>query len=136
MRDFLKKELTGVFNIPKPAIGIDVDGTIDQAPEFFSVLTNTWPGDIHIITMRSHMDELLHDLRSWNVKHTHIHLVDKFSDKGKIIDEHKLVMFFDDMPEVLQQVGEQYNVCLIRNEGNFNHETSKYIMSEKTAEII
>jgi hypothetical protein len=31
-----------------PAIGLDLDGTIDQAPEFFSHLSACWQGDVHI----------------------------------------------------------------------------------------
>ena len=136
MKSQILQDLRTMYDIPKPAIGIDVDGTIDQAPEFFSVLSNSWPGDVHIITMRSDMATLVNDLKAWNIRYSKIHLVNTFSDKGKVIDALKLVMFFDDMPEVLQAVDCKYNVCLIRNDGNFNADTSKYIMSTNTAELI
>jgi uncharacterized HAD superfamily protein len=136
MKDFLLKELKGVFNIPRPAIGIDVDGTIDQAPEFFSVLSNNWPGDVHIITMRDNMTRLKNDLMTWGIKYHHIHLVQRFADKGEIIDKHSLVMFFDDMPEVLQYVNPTCNVCLVRNDGNFDADKSQFIMSKQTAYLL
>ncbi|TVS15306.1 MAG: hypothetical protein EA424_16430 [Planctomycetaceae bacterium] len=35
-----------------PTLGIDLDGTIDETPAFFQVLTKTWPGRVVIITAR------------------------------------------------------------------------------------
>ena len=30
--------------IPIPTLGVDLDGTIDEAPIFFTLLCNRWPG--------------------------------------------------------------------------------------------
>src|SRR4051812_46263292 len=35
-----------------PALGIDLDGTIDQDPGFFSRLSEFWPGPVYIVTYR------------------------------------------------------------------------------------
>ena len=136
MLNDLKAEMKSAFTIPAPAIGIDVDGTIDQAPEFFATLTQNWPGEIHIITMRSDPQDIADTLQHYGLKWTHIHPVYGVKSKAEIIARHKLVMYFDDMPEVLQTVEEPYNVCLIRNPGNFDFETKQYIMSDKTAYFI
>ena len=33
-----------------PSIALDLDGTIDEAPEFFRVLSECWPGKVYVIT--------------------------------------------------------------------------------------
>ena len=131
-KTFVRDMLKGAFDYKKPSIGIDVDGTIDQAPEFFSTLTHSWPGDIHIITMRNDEASVIKTCQEFDIKYTHIKLVNRFEEKSVYVKEHNICMFFDDMPEVLVEVGYQNNCCLIRNEGNFDFDEKKYVMSRKT----
>jgi hypothetical protein len=44
--------LAGLFSMPQPSIGIDIDGCIDEAPIFFRILSHNWPGDVFIISFR------------------------------------------------------------------------------------
>ncbi len=36
-----------------PALRLDRDGTIDEAPEFFRLLAGMWPGPVYVITYRA-----------------------------------------------------------------------------------
>jgi hypothetical protein len=119
-----------------PAIGLDLDGTIDQAPEFFSHLSSCWQGEVHIITYRTDRQGVVRDLERHGIKSTHIHLVDSFEAKAKIASQHHILMMFDDMPEVLKSFDQNQNVCLIRNEGNYDYETRRWQFSHKTGEIV
>lgn len=119
-----------------PAIGLDMDGTIDQAPRFFSHLSQCWQGDVHIITYRSDRQGVISDLENFAVRASHIHLVDSFEEKARIAAEFKILMMFDDMPEVLKSFNQEQNVCLIRNEGNYDFETGRWLFSRSTGEIV
>lgn len=119
-----------------PAIGLDLDGTIDQAPEFFSHLSACWQGDVHIITYRSDRQGVIRDLERYCIKSTHIHLVESFEAKAKIANEFQILMMFDDMPEVLKSFDKGQNVCLIRNEGNYDFQNGRWQLSHKTGEIV
>lgn len=119
-----------------PAIGLDLDGTIDQAPQFFSHLSKCWQGEVHIITYRSDRQGVVRDLERYGVQSTHIHLVESFEEKAKIAEQFQILMMFDDMPEVLKSFNVTQNVCLIRNEGNYDFESGRWMLSRKTGEII
>lgn len=118
------------------SIGLDLDGTIDQAPQFFSHLSKCWQGDVHIITYRTDREGVTKDLEKFNIRATHIHLVDSFEAKAEIARNFKILMMFDDMPEVLKYFDKDQNVCLIRNEGNYDHDSRLWQLSRKTGELI
>lgn len=118
------------------AIGLDLDGTIDQAPLFFQHLSINWPGEVHIITYRTDRQGVDRDLEKYKIRSTHIHLVESFEEKALIAQKHRILMMFDDMPEVLKHFGKNLNVCLIRNEGNYDYELGRWTLSHKTGEIV
>ena len=35
--------------MPAPALGIDLDGCVDEAPIFFPLLTSRWPGKVFVM---------------------------------------------------------------------------------------
>jgi hypothetical protein len=37
---------------PWPALGMDLDGTADEAPAFFKFLAASWPGKVYVLTYR------------------------------------------------------------------------------------
>lgn len=45
--------LREVVSQPKPTLGIDLDGCVDESPSFFNIVTHVWPGDVIVITFRS-----------------------------------------------------------------------------------
>jgi uncharacterized HAD superfamily protein len=131
----LKKNISSVRNLFEsqyPALGIDVDGCIDESPIFFSNLTKFWPGDVFVISMRSDIEKLENFLNEKKIKFNKIFLVKKFEEKANIIRENGISIFIDDQPEVLNHIPDTVSVLLFRNSGNFNYGEKKWIFSEDT----
>jgi hypothetical protein len=128
--------LKNVHTVPNPSIGIDLDGTIDESPAFFSILTNLWPGQVYIITYRDDLSGIRSDLAKYNIKYTDIVTVNSFPQKAKEIDRLGISVFFDDMDEVLKHIKSNVTVLKIRNEGNFDYDDKRWVYSEDTGRQI
>ena len=112
-----------------PALGLDLDGTIDEAPEFFRFLAKTWPGPVYIITYRDNQEKAIADAAKFGVE-AEVILVSDFSEKAQIIKDRNIKVFFDDMGEVLIHVPEDVAVFKVRNGGNFCFDTKKWYTAE------
>jgi uncharacterized HAD superfamily protein len=119
-----------------PSIGIDIDGCITDFPIFFQVLSSSWPGKVFIITMRFRKDDTELFLKNKNIRFDQIHMVNSFAEKGNIIRNYGISAFFDDQPEILKSITPNCACFLVRNEGNFDFERSKFTMSSNTADVI
>lgn len=128
--------LKNVHTIPSPSIGIDFDGTIDEAPVFFNILSNLWPGKVYIITYRDDLPGIKRDLAAFGIKYTDIVTVNSFPQKAQEIDRLGISVFFDDMDEVLKHVKSNVTVLKIRNEGNFDYDDKRWVYSEDTGRQI
>lgn len=126
--------LKGIFDLGPPSLGIDLDGTIDEAPEFFSELSRSWPGMVYLITYRDDGKKALEDAEKHGVRVDAVVLVKSFEEKAQKIKELQITTFFDDMDEVLQHVAPECKVFKIRNEGNFNFESKRWLYSKNTGE--
>ena len=91
-------------------IGIDIDGTISSAPEFFSCLTRAFRQAghrVYIITYREPMtvQATRNELALWGVEYDEIHLCGNMEEigqwKAKIAAMLDLDVMFDDMPQSL-----------------------------------
>tara|TARA_R110000765_G_scaffold133313_3_gene232042 strand:- start:270 stop:752 length:483 start_codon:yes stop_codon:yes gene_type:complete len=100
-------------------LGIDLDGTIDEAPEFFSMLSKIWPGFVYIVTYRQDYEKACSDIKSYGVRADKVILADKL-DKSSIIKEYGIKYYIDDMDECLINMPEDVTVFKIRNGGNFD----------------
>jgi hypothetical protein len=115
-----------------PSIGIDLDGTIDEAPEFFRLLTNLWPGRIYVITYRDDYARAVADVQRHGIKYDQVVLVDSFRGKAARIAELGISVYFDDMDEMLMHIPEGVAVMKIRNGGNFDYTLGKWLYSKQT----
>jgi hypothetical protein len=96
-------------------IGLDLDGTITDAPEFFSLITSMIISqhEVHIITYREDAKEnVAAELDGYGVKYTEIHLPPWNSEsapawKREIAETLDLDIMFEDSPEVLDQMPEK-----------------------------
>ena len=135
----IKEEISAISNImsiPFPSIGIDIDGCIDEAPLFFSVLAANWPGKIFIISYRDNLDGAKRTLKNFNIRYDELVLVSSFDEKAKVIGENNISVFFDDQPEMLREIAPACNVMLVRNGGNFDFDDKRWMLSNKTGKII
>ena len=94
-------------------IGIDLDDTITDVPELFSLITRALITDgheVHIITYREPgtEKEVQKDLEELGIGFTRIHLPDDFYSapewKAGLAEELKLDAMFEDSPEVLARM--------------------------------
>ena len=139
----MKQQLQEVTNIlvelmtpPVPPLGIDLDGCVDEAPIFFHLLTNTWPGKVYVLTYRSDRAKAVADLAQFKIKYDELILVDSFDAKAQIIKETGIQIYFDDQPEMLKNVAPDVNVMLVHNGGNFDFDDKLWTLSQHTGRLI
>jgi hypothetical protein len=121
---------------PHPSLGIDLDGCVDEAPLFFRTLTHCWPGKVYVLTYRKDREKTVQDLASFRIKYDELILVDSFDAKAEVIAREGIMTYFDDQPEMLKNVGPHVNVMLVRNEGNFDFDDRRWMLSEKTGKLV
>ena len=117
-------------------LGLDLDGVITEAPEFFSTWTHHWPGRVIVITYRSDRQKAIRDVESCNIRYDEIVLVDRFDGKAAVIKERGVHLYIDDQPEMLKNISSDCRVMLFRNEGNFDYDDSKWMLSNATGKIV
>jgi hypothetical protein len=92
-------------------VGIDLDGTITDAPALFSLLTHALLGmegnEVHIITYRDMLrEDVEDDLQRYNIRYTRLHLPKPDDDapewKSRLATELDLDIMFEDSPEILE----------------------------------
>lgn len=125
-----------VLHQPKPTLGIDLDGCVDEAPGFFHILSTVWPGDVLVITFRNDREKAIADLQKHRIRFTDIVLVNSFDQKAEVIAERQISFYIDDQPEMLKNVSVKTAVMLFRNEGNFDFKDRKWMLSDQTGKLI
>ncbi|QDU39619.1 hypothetical protein Mal4_39650 [Maioricimonas rarisocia] len=119
-----------------PAIGIDLDGCIDEAPEWFRTLSYVWPGNVYVITYRRDGEKARRDVAHFGVRCDEVILVDRFDAKATVIADRNISVYFDDQDEMLLHVPEGVTVLKIRNGGNFDFDERKWLFSDVTGRQI
>jgi hypothetical protein len=114
-----------------PALGMDLDGTIDEAPAFFRFLSLSWPGAVYVLTFRDDRQKAVADVAALVVR-AQVVLVGSLQEKAERIKELGIKVFFDDMDEVLLHVPQGVAVFKVRNGGNFCFGTRKWLYSDRT----
>lgn len=119
-----------------PAIGLDLDGCIDEAPHFFTPLSHAWPGLVYVITYRRDYNKARDYVDSFNIRYEELILVDRFEDKAVVIEDRGIRIYFDDQDEMLMHVPDNVTVLKVRNGGNFDSETRQWLYSSATGRRI
>lgn len=114
------------------SIGLDLDGTIDEATPFFQWLSHNWPGKVYILTYRSDRAKTIRDLEKFGVRYDELVLVKSFAEKAVIIKREGIEIYFDDQDEMTIDIPECVKVFKIRNGGNFDFEVRKWLYSDET----
>jgi hypothetical protein len=142
-RRLLKDQIRGATDMlikiceqPLPSLGLDLDGTIDEAPGLFRLLAQHWPGKVFVITYRSDRAKAESDLKRFDIRYDQLILVDSFEAKAEVIFSNNIQVYFDDQPEMIQNVPSDVNVMLVRNGGNFDFDDKKWLFSKQTGKIV
>ncbi len=117
-------------------LGLDLDGTITDAPQFFSAWTHSWPGRVVIITYRTDREKTIRDLEQHEIRYDDLVLVDRMDGKAAVIAEYGVTMYVDDQPEILKNVPAGVNVMLFRNDGNYDFGDEHWMLSQQTVKLV
>lgn len=115
-----------------PTLGLDIDGTIDEGPDFFRTLSAIWPGRVVVITYRRDRGKAEEDLARFGVRYHDLILVSSFDAKAEVIATEGIDVYFDDQPEMLRNIPSHVNVMLVRNGGNFCFRDKLWLFSDQT----
>lgn len=121
---------------PPPNLGLDLDGLLDEAHTFFTLLASIWPGNVVVISYRNDYAKAEADLERLGIKYDELVLVDSFDAKADVIAEKNVGVYFDDQPEMLKNVPEGVHVFLYRNGGNYDFDDRLWLFSGRTARLI
>jgi uncharacterized HAD superfamily protein len=121
---------------PLLTLGLDLDGVITDAPEFFSAWSHSWNGRVIVVTFRHDKAKAIEDLEIRNIRYDDVILVTRFEDKAKVIAREKIDIFIDDQPEILKHIGQEVSVLLFRNEGNYDFEDRRWMLSNRTGKLM
>lgn len=124
------------MSVVYPSLGIDLDGCVDEFPIFFQLLTQYWPGKVYVITFRADKEKAISDLKSHNIRFDEVVLVKSLESKGDVIVDLGIMVYIDDQPEALKNIPLTVGVMLMRNEGNFDFDNRRWIMSNSTGRLI
>ncbi|TWU37497.1 hypothetical protein Q31b_42850 [Novipirellula aureliae] len=117
-------------------LGLDLDGCITEAPEFFSTWTHSWPGRVIVITYRRGRQKAIDDLAERNIRYDEVVLVDRFDGKAEVIKDMGVSLYVDDQPEMLKHIPAGVSIMLFRNEGNYDFADRKWMLSQETGKLV
>ena len=106
----------------KIKIGLDIDGTITEHPEFFAALSQSEKFEVHVITGRGAEDikDTTAELTALGIRWDKIHHADNWEDKGRVCKELGIEVMFDDQDEYISRISCDTLVLKPRNGGNWN----------------
>ena len=126
-----------IDDLPSPInLGLDLDGLLDEATDFFQMLSRIWPGSVVVISYRNDVAKAEADLEQLGIDYDELVLVDSFDAKADVIAEQNIGVYFDDQPEMLKNIPEGVHVMLYRNGGNFDFDEKLWLFSDRTAKLI
>jgi hypothetical protein len=122
-------------------VGLDLDGLLDERPDFFAFLSAALRAGGHFIAILTYRDPSSRSrtegqLAGWGVVYDELHFARSLADKGRLCREAKLDVYFDDQDECLVDVDETTTVFKIRNGGNFDFGTKRWLSTGKLTKLL
>ena len=122
-------------------VGLDLDGLLDERPDFFAFLTAALRVGGHFVAILTYRDpgRRTHteaQLAGWGIGYDELHFARSLSDKGRLCRELEIDTYFDDQDECVVGVGEKTTVFKIRNGGNFDFEEAKWLSTGKLTRLL
>jgi hypothetical protein len=122
-------------------IGLDLDGLLDERPDFFAFLSAALKAAGHFVAVLTHRDPESRvrteaQLAAWGIAFDELHFARSLSDKGRLCSELVIDVYFDDQDECLVGVGERTTVFKIRNGGNFDFQARKWLSTARLTRLV
>lgn len=125
-----------LLNFDAPPLGLDLDGTLDDAVALLHPLSYLWPGPVCIITYRDDRQMAVQRLGELGIRYDELYLVGSFKEKADVIKNRGIKIYIDDMDEVLTHVPEDVTVLKVRNGGNYDYDSKKWVYDNSTGRIV
>ena len=125
-------------------IGIDLHGTAERFPAFFSMLSMLWNsagcGKVYLITSHSHSDErVLRECTQAGIVCDEIIRTDSIrtnpADRAKLIEELNIAVMFDDLPEYSVHFPKSCLTFHVRHHLNFDFTNKKWLFPQGLVEV-
>ena len=113
---------------------LDLDGTITDYPEFFSIFSKMWPFKVYIVTYREDKVKAELDAKRYGIEYDDLICVNKLDGKAAEVKRLGAKAIFDDMDECLYNIPDDVLVLKVRNGGNF--EDGKWLYSSDTGLLL
>jgi hypothetical protein len=122
-------------------IGLDLDGTLDECPAFFALLTAALRAGGHFIAILTYRDPTSSrrteaQLAELGIVHDELHFARSLDDKGRLCRELFLDVYFDDQDECIVGVDERTMVFKVRNGGNFDFDNQKWVSTARLTRLL
>jgi hypothetical protein len=122
-------------------VALDIDGTISEHPEFFAVISTALRAAGHrvvVLTFRDPADRVatLTHLTDWGVQFDDLVHAPTREDKGRICGQLGIELFFEDEDECIIGVPADVLVCKVRNGGNFNFMTQRWVSTSRLTQLL
>jgi hypothetical protein len=122
-------------------IALDIDGLLDEHPEFFRFLSAALQAEGHFVAILTyrHPDSRVKTeeaLARWGIAHDALHFAQSLQDKGRLCRELRIDILFDDQDEVISAVDESTLVFKIRNGGNYAFGERKWLSTSKLTRLL
>lgn len=122
-------------------IGLDMDGLLDERPDFFAFLSATLRAAGHFVAVLTYRDpesrpRTESQLAAWGIEFDQVHFARSLADKGRLCRELRVDIYFDDQDECIQDVSESTTVFKIRNGGNFDFDQRKWMSTARLAQLL
>ncbi len=122
-------------------IGLDLDGLLDERPDFFAFLTASLRAGGHFVAVLTYRDPESRartegQLAAWGVGYDELHFARSLPDKGRLCRELEIDLYIDDQDECIQDVPETTTVFKIRNGGNFDFGERKWLSTARLTRLL
>jgi uncharacterized HAD superfamily protein len=122
-------------------VALDIDGTISERPEFFAFLSVALRAAGHHVIVLTYRDPARADatrmqLAAWGVEFDELVIAGSLEAKGELCAAHGVDLFFDDQVECIAAVPERVLVCKVRNGGNFDFATQRWLSTSRLTKLI
>jgi hypothetical protein len=122
-------------------VGLDLDGLLDERPDFFSFLTTALRAGGHFVAVLTYRDPDARprteaQLADWGIVCDELHFARSLTDKARLCRELEIDVYFDDQDECLRDVSERTTVFKVRNGGNFDFGQRKWLSTAKLTRLL
>jgi hypothetical protein len=122
-------------------IGLDIDGTITDHPAFFALLSQAFRAAGHRVLIFTYRDpeRAAHaraELAGWGVEFDDLVFAPSLAAKGELCRRYDVAVFIDDQDECIADVPESTMVLKVRNGGNFDFVTRRWVSTARLTRLL